>query len=318
VPSLKNKKTIALCIPAYNAAAYLPRLLRSAASQKIPFDEILVYNDCSADNTAEVAEAHGAKVISGKRNVGCSAGKNALLRECSSEWIHFHDADDELLPNFTTLAHKWLTQDEMPDVLLFNYEYRDNETKKLITLCEFFSERLRSDPVEYAILTQINPFCGLYRKKRLQEVGGYDLHPDILYNEDVAFHCKLAIAGLTFDVEPEVSIINFRISGSMSSANQVRCLKAQHAVMRRVATQVGARYHEAIAQRLWAISSGLAVHGEWGEMDRALELSFSLLSKAPYGQSRWFSKLAIAVSPKIAFRVREILIRLFKPYLRKK
>jgi len=315
---LKNKKTIALCIPAYNAATYLPRLLRSAASQKIPFDEILVYNDCSTDNTAEVAKAHGARIISGDRNVGCSAGKNALLSECSSEWIHFHDADDELLPKFTTLAHAWLVKPDMPDVLLFNYEYRENETKEIIALSDFSGQRLRSDPIEYAILTQINPFCGLYRKKRLQEVGGHDLYPDILYNEDVAFHCKLAIAGLTFDVEPKVSIINFRISGSMSGANQVKCLKAQHAVMRRVATQVGARYHEAIAQRLWAISSGLAVYGEWGEMDRALELSFSLFSKVPYGQSRWFSKLAIAVSPKIAFRVRENLIRLFKPYLREK
>jgi glycosyltransferase involved in cell wall biosynthesis len=315
---LTSNKTIALCIPAYNAAAYLPRLLQSAASQKIPFDDILVYNDCSTDATEEVARAHGARVISGKQNVGCSAGKNALLRECLSEWIHFHDADDELLPNFTSLAHSWLAKAEKPDVLLFNYEYRDNETKEIISLSDFSGERLRSDPIEYAILNQINPFCGLYRKKRLQEVGGYDLYSDILHNEDVAFHCKLAIAGLTFDVEPKVSIINFRISGSMSGANQVKCLKAQHAVMRRVATQVGARYHEAIAQRLWAISSGLAAQGVWGEMDRALELSISLLSKVPCGQNRWFSKLAKAVSPKIAFRVREILIRLFKPYLRKK
>ena len=34
---------IALCIPAYNAAIYLPRLLNSAAQQTSPFDEILVF-----------------------------------------------------------------------------------------------------------------------------------------------------------------------------------------------------------------------------------------------------------------------------------
>jgi hypothetical protein len=31
--------SLALCIPAYNAAKYLPRLLESAISQQIPFDE---------------------------------------------------------------------------------------------------------------------------------------------------------------------------------------------------------------------------------------------------------------------------------------
>ena len=314
---MTKSPTIALCIPAYNAAAYLPRLLRSASAQKIPFDEILVYNDCSTDDTAAVSESFGARVITGERNVGCSAGKNAMLHASSSEWIHFHDADDELLPNFTSLAHRWLTNPDMPDVLLFDYEYRDNETNELIASSDFSSERLRADPVEYAILTQINPFCGLYRRSRLLEVGGYDLDPEILYNEDVAFHCKLAIAGLSFDAEKEVSIINYRILGSMSGANQVKCLKAHHAVMGRVAAQVGSRYPEAIARRLWAISGSLAAYREWAEMDRALDLASSLLRTAPSGQNPKFSKLAALISPRAAFRAREYLIQIFKPHLRR-
>jgi len=314
---MTKSPTIALCIPAYNAAAYLPRLLRSALVQKIPFNEIMVYNDCSTDETAAVAESFGARVITGERNVGCSAGKNAMLHASNSDWIHFHDADDELLPNFTTLVHRWLANPEMPDVLLFDYEYRDNETNELIAASDFSSERLRSDPVEYAILTQINPFCGFYRRSRLLEVGGYDLDPEILYNEDVAFHCKLAIAGLSFDAEKKVSILNYRISGSMSGANQVKCLKAHHAVMRRVAGQVGARYPEVIARRLWAISGSLAAYREWAEMDRALDLSHSLMGKVPSGQNPYFSKLAALISSNAAFRVREYIIRIFKSELRR-
>jgi len=94
-------ETLALCIPAYNAAAYLPRLLTSAVNQAIPFTEILVYDDCSTDSTAAIARSYGANVISGSVNKGCSFGKNALAEKTTCEWIHFHDADDELLPNFT-------------------------------------------------------------------------------------------------------------------------------------------------------------------------------------------------------------------------
>ena len=92
--------TLALCIPAYNAANYLPRLLQSAKDQSPPFDEILVYNDASTDETISIAEKFGARVISGKLNKGCSFGKNALGEYTKCEWVHFHDADDDLLPGF--------------------------------------------------------------------------------------------------------------------------------------------------------------------------------------------------------------------------
>ena len=67
-----------MLIPAYNAAAYLPRLLESAARQTERFDEIWVYDDCSKDETAEIAESYGARVVRGAVNRGCSHGKNAL------------------------------------------------------------------------------------------------------------------------------------------------------------------------------------------------------------------------------------------------
>ena len=59
--------TIALLIPAHNAESFLPRLLRSAHAQREPFDEIWVYDDCSTDNTALVAEGFGARVLRGAR-----------------------------------------------------------------------------------------------------------------------------------------------------------------------------------------------------------------------------------------------------------
>ena len=36
------------------------------------FDEIWVYDDCSRDNTSEIAERYGARVVRGAVNRGCS------------------------------------------------------------------------------------------------------------------------------------------------------------------------------------------------------------------------------------------------------
>jgi glycosyltransferase involved in cell wall biosynthesis len=307
--------TIALCIPAYNAACHLPRLLESAHQQSIPFDEIWVYDDASLDNTSDVAHRYGARVVQGITNVGCSAGKNELLRNSRAEWIHFHDADDLLLPQFTHLAHKWIRGDSCPDVVLFDYEYRDNDSFDLISKSDFNPLELELDPLRYAILHQINPFCGLYRRDKLLSVGGYDIDSKILYNEDVAFHCKLARHGFTFSAEKKVSIINFRMSSSMSSSNRARCLQAQVEVMLRLAAAVGSLYPNEIKYKLWHAAQGLAALDAWRDVDVALSTANSLTHVIPPRQSLVFKVLVFLFGSKTSFRLREYGIRLFKPWV---
>jgi glycosyltransferase involved in cell wall biosynthesis len=91
---------ISLLIPCYNAAEFLPTLLTQARQQTRAFSEILVYDDGSTDDSASVAEQLGARVLRGQQSRGPGFARNQLLRESSSQWIHFHDADDWLRPEF--------------------------------------------------------------------------------------------------------------------------------------------------------------------------------------------------------------------------
>ncbi|MFD0795041.1 glycosyltransferase family 2 protein [Mucilaginibacter litoreus] len=307
--------SLALCIPAYNAAIYLPRLLQSAQKQVIPFNEILVYNDCSTDDTAAVAESYGATVITGNMNMGCSYGKNKLAEVTTSDWIHFHDADDELLPNFTTLAHNWLKTPDCPDVVLFDYEWRDNNTGQLLAVVHFDKNELEKDATAYAIQNQINPFCGLYKKPRYLEVGGYDIDPLILYNEDKAFHIKLAKNGLTFSAESEVSIINYRIENSMSAANIKKCVIAQYHVLEQTVATHGQKYTAELAEELFKNAAVLAKEDAWDYVNKALRLARNLGHKVPSNAGKAF-RLLISINPFMAMWLREKLIRLFKPHLR--
>lgn len=307
--------TIALCIPAYNAESYLPRLLRSAAAQTTPFDEILVYDDCSSDNTSAIAEQFGVQLVRGETNLGCSYGKNVLAGQTACEWIHFHDADDELYPSFVSVAQQWMAKPDCPDIVLFGYEWRDEGTHELLNVRLFDRTQLEQDPIEYSIKEQINPFCGLYRRSSYIRAGGYDTDPLVLYNEDVAFHCRMAIAGLTFAAEPTVTIINYRCKNSMSAANQQKCIRAAFHVMQKVAAQVGEKYAEDIGQKLWEIASVSASQLDWKTTRDCVSLALSLNCEAPTHTNHLF-RLTCILNPYWAMYLREHTIRMLKPALR--
>lgn len=311
-----NPPSVALCIPAYNAAVFLPRLLKSALAQTIPFDEIWVYDDCSTDDTEKVAAEFGVKVVRGDVNRGCSFGKNALAQKTFCDWIHFHDADDALYPNFVEQSYKWMLQDNAPDVVLFSYEYRDEATDKLLSVRVFDDLELRHDCIAYTIREQINPFCGLYRRESFLRAGGYDLDPLVLYNEDVAMHCQLARAGLSFAADPTVTVINYRRFNSMSSANKIKCATAQFHVMRKSVEALKGRYAKEISHNLWGIAGVSAAYLNWENANACVSLALSLNEKIPEKASPIF-KFLCSCNPYLAIRVREFLLRFLKPHLRK-
>lgn len=312
-----SRPTLALCIPAYNASKYLPRLLKSAEAQTIPFDEVLVYDDCSTDNTAEVAEKYGATVVQGDVNVGCSTGKNRLAEVTTCDWIHFHDADDELLPNFVETARKWMEKEDAPDVVLFAYEWRDNITGRCLAIRTFDSNALREDPVAYTIQEQINPFCGLYRRSAFSDAGGYDLDPEVLYNEDVAFHCKMARAGLSFDADPAVTVINYHIGDSMSQGNLDKCVRAHVRVMEKAAEGSVEKYQKIAAHKLWEAAGRAGSIRDWKTADRAAQSAKRFGAGAPPTSNYLFQILARINAP-LALRVREHAIRVLRPELRRR
>lgn len=308
--------TLALCIPAYNAAWCLPRLLASAAAQTVPFDEILVYDDGSADDTAAVAESLGARVVSGDVNVGCSAGKNRLAEVATSDWIHFHDADDDLLPTFVETARRWTTRAAGPDVVLLYYEYRDAETEELLGGPDFDAAFLRRDPVEFVLRNKVVNF-GLYRRAPFLGAGGFDLDPDVLFNEDAALHQRLALAGLRFDFEPELTCVNYRYGASMSASNQQKCSLARYQVLKKAAEQAAPRHRPAISEALWKAAGVSGSHLDWTTADAALALARRLAGPRPpeVAGSAPFRALA-ALAPRVALRLRERSIRMMRPSLR--
>jgi cellulose synthase/poly-beta-1,6-N-acetylglucosamine synthase-like glycosyltransferase len=85
--------TISLIVPAFNAAAELPRLLEALAAQTHRDFEAILVDDASRDNTAELAAAAGWHVIRMPVNRGPAACRNAGANAATSEVLVFTDSD---------------------------------------------------------------------------------------------------------------------------------------------------------------------------------------------------------------------------------
>jgi glycosyltransferase involved in cell wall biosynthesis len=304
--------TVALCIPARNAAAYLPRLFQSVDKQTCSFDEILVYDDASCDDTAAIARASGATVIRSDHNTGPSIGKNLLAAHATSEWIHFHDADDALYPDFVEHAREWFTRDA--DVVCFAIEDRDHDTDAVLIRHEWDDAALCRDAVRYAIANTITN-CGLYRRAAFLASGGFDVRPETKYNEDQAMHLRLAVDGLRFRADSRPGGILYQRRNSMSSGNKIECARAHFHVLATVAEQTGNGYADALGAELWKLAGVCGTYRDWPYVRRALELADELGYAAAEAENPLFRTLA-RIHPLGAVMAREQFVRWFKPALR--
>jgi biofilm PGA synthesis N-glycosyltransferase PgaC len=91
---------VTVLVPAYNEADTISDTIRSLQAQTLPPAEIIVIDDCSTDQTAEVARSLGATVIRPAVNTGSKAGaQNYALGEVNTEFTMALDADTTVAPD---------------------------------------------------------------------------------------------------------------------------------------------------------------------------------------------------------------------------
>lgn len=91
---------ISFVVPCYNEEALLPACLESIIAEAFSKDhEIIVVDNGSTDNTAEVARCAGATVLVETRK-GVTRARQAGLEAAQYELIAFVDADNEVPPGW--------------------------------------------------------------------------------------------------------------------------------------------------------------------------------------------------------------------------
>jgi glycosyltransferase involved in cell wall biosynthesis len=150
---MNQNPLISVVIPAFNRGKTIAYCLNSVLVQTYENIEVIVVDDCSTDNTVEVARSYDdprVRCIILERNSGAQAARNRGIREAAGDWIAFQDSDDEWLPDKLERQIKVLSRVGFDPYTVVHsnaikYEYK-NDTKRLwkLPVIEGESEKIYS------------------------------------------------------------------------------------------------------------------------------------------------------------------------------
>lgn len=95
---------ISIIVPIYNVQAYLERCIKSLRDQTYGDFEVIMVDDGSTDNSAEIAKRYADSDIRFKyiyqSNAGQGSARNTGIRHASGDYYCFVDSDDYVHPHY--------------------------------------------------------------------------------------------------------------------------------------------------------------------------------------------------------------------------
>lgn len=97
--ALYNNETVSVITPVYNVSRFIDRTLGSMLKQSYKDMEIVLVDDCSKDNSAEIIAGYTAKYpnivyYKQEKNQGAAVARNKALELAKGRYVAFLDSDD--------------------------------------------------------------------------------------------------------------------------------------------------------------------------------------------------------------------------------
>src|SRR5437870_272228 len=165
---------VSVVIPCYNHAQFLAHAIESVLAQSYSNFELIVVDDGSTDDTAEVVKRYSSVRYVYRENAGRSSARNTGLRQSRGEFLVFLDADDRLLSHALEVGVSCMR--EHPDCAFVSGHCRVIDSKGAILPSP---RQLRIEREHYLALLRGGtyiwcPATVLYRRQIFDFVGGFD------------------------------------------------------------------------------------------------------------------------------------------------
>ena len=129
---------ISIVMTTYNGEKYIIEQLDSIRKQSKQPDEVIIYDDCSKDNTVTIVSEYIVKnglgswsIIINKKNLGWKANFIQAIKSASGDLIFLSDQDDIWKPDKIKVMAKIMEENHGINLLCSNSEILNETSKKI-------------------------------------------------------------------------------------------------------------------------------------------------------------------------------------------
>lgn len=216
---------VSIVTPCYNGEKYVGETIESVIAQSYTNWEMLIVDDGSKDNSANVIQRYAEKdkriKLLRQKNAGSAAARNNGIKNASGRYIALLDADDIWCPNFLEEQIKYLKEHNAVCVACA-YDHIDNlsqpvlhttTVKPIITLKDM------------RVMNQIGCLTGLYDASKYGKIFLREelksIRDDYAYWYDI-----VALEGVAYG-NPQV-LAKYRVLNTSTTGNKKKLIKKQY------------------------------------------------------------------------------------------
>jgi glycosyltransferase involved in cell wall biosynthesis len=278
--------TVSVVTPTYNRALFLPDAVSSVLAQTYADLELLIVDDGSEDDTANVLEPYledGRVRYFYQQNQGQSHARNLALEQAKGDFIAFLDSDDIWAPD--KLEKQLAVLQANPDVdIVHGDEAVINEQGVVISADNM--KRHSGQITRYLLAdNSVSITTALVRRRCFDEMGGFDTSVGVA--DDYELWLRFS-ARFSYHYVPGI-VASYRVMADQISSDKRRRFAANEMIIR----DFLAKYDDVLspAERRWGVARFycrkaryLARTGESGKAIAAIARAFT---NAPLDLAVW-------------------------------
>lgn len=194
-----DAKKISIVLPVYNGAKYLAESIESIIAQTYTNWELIVVNDCSSDNSLNIATEYASKdarikVFTNPQNLKLPNSLNEGFKHASGEYYTWTSDDNKYKPNALRIMTEHLENDPDTKMVYANYTRIDSNGDEI--------EPIKLLDVKHIFAGNVIGACFLYTADAAQRVGEYDAN--LFLAEDYDYWIRLYEVGNVLHIEDDL------------------------------------------------------------------------------------------------------------------
>jgi glycosyltransferase involved in cell wall biosynthesis len=224
-----KRPTVSVCVPTYNYGRFLPETIESILTQSFSDFELLIVDDCSGDDTADVLAAYAprdSRIIArvNDRNLGLVPNWNACLRAARGTYVKFVFGDDFLCSRDALRLMVERLDDPSVSLVASARRMVDEESRVVSSLATFSTDSVISGPevINRCLREDHNligePTAVMFRRD--QAVRRFDPRYRQIVDMEMWFHL-LEHGRFAYITEP---LVSFRLHGGQQTSRNLETM----------------------------------------------------------------------------------------------